>query len=167
MGVALPSGGYALKAGQGDVWWFLGHRVTFKAAGSQTRNGLVILEVDAPAGYAPPNHIHSNDDEAFYVLEGSLAVACGPQTWEVGPGGFAMLPRQIPHGLKAGPNGCRFLVFTTPAQFEHFVMEVGRRGQEPDRRDGPSAEDEMSRVRSAAPRYGIRLVRELTERPGA
>jgi quercetin dioxygenase-like cupin family protein len=158
MSVSLPSGGYALEAGQGDAWWFLGHRVTFKAAGSQTTNGMVILEVDAPAGYAPPTHMHSHEDEAFYMLEGSLTVTCGHQTWEVGPGGFAMLPRQIPHGLRAGPGGCRFLVFTTPAQFEHFVMEVGRRVQEPGGGDALSEEDEMSRVRAAAPRYGITLV---------
>ena len=158
MSVSLPSGGYALEAGQGDAWWFLGHRVTFKAAGSQTTNGMTVLEVDAPQGYAPPMHMHRDEDEAFYVLEGSLTVTCGEKMWEVRQGAFVMLPRQIPHGLRAGPDGCRFLVFTTPAQFEYFVMEVGSRAQEPGRAGSAPMEDDVSRLRSAAPRYGIMLM---------
>ena len=43
-------------------------------APEQTGNALALLELTLPKGSEPPPHIHSNEDEAFYVLNGEISV---------------------------------------------------------------------------------------------
>ena len=53
-----------------------------------------------PPGFASRYHIHHLEDEAFYVLEGDLAVVCDGRWIKAGPGAYVFGPREIPHGLK-------------------------------------------------------------------
>src|SRR5207247_11038144 len=64
---------YRLASGEGlaDVWWKTG-RVTVKVAGVETGNAFSQIEVDDPCGGGTPLHVHHNEDETFYVLEGEL-----------------------------------------------------------------------------------------------
>jgi quercetin dioxygenase-like cupin family protein len=57
-----------------------------------------------------PMHIHDDEEEAFYILEGQLRVSCGEQTWTVGRGDFVMLPRGIPHTCAVYFGGERTLI---------------------------------------------------------
>ncbi|MGZ4435364.1 MAG: cupin domain-containing protein [Trebonia sp.] len=42
-------------------------------------------------------HVHDEEDECFYVLDGHLLVQVGEERHDLGPGCFAWLPRQFPH----------------------------------------------------------------------
>jgi quercetin dioxygenase-like cupin family protein len=93
--------GYALAAGEGEGLWFLDGLMTVKAAGSDTRNAFTLIEAERQAGSGPAPHIHHDEEEAFYLLEGELTITCGEQTWTASPGAFALLPRGIPHSWRA------------------------------------------------------------------
>ena len=61
-----------LAAGEGRSIWVVGDRYTIKASGNDTGGAFAMIEAIVPHGNGPPPHIHSREDEAFYVLEGEL-----------------------------------------------------------------------------------------------
>jgi quercetin dioxygenase-like cupin family protein len=124
--VSFGEHGYALAAGEGEGLWFLDGLMTVKAGGADTRNAFTVIEAECPAGSGPQPHIHHDEEEAFYLLEGELSITCGEQTWTATPGAFALLPRGIQHSWRASAAGrARMLQITSPAQFERFAAEVG------------------------------------------
>lgn len=148
---------YHLGADEGEAWWFLDTLMTVKAAAPQTQGGFTLIEQRAPAGFGPPLHVHHDEEEAFYVLEGQLAVRCGEQDWTATEGSFVLLPRGVPHAFAVtGGRECRLLQITSPAKFEGFVAEAGRPAQsltlpEPARPDAPA-------LAQIAARYGNEIV---------
>ena len=54
-------------------------------------------EVGGNAGHA---HAHSNQEQAFYILEGKMEVTVGDDTYTAGPGDCVYLPRNVMHGHK-------------------------------------------------------------------
>src|SRR5260370_28260675 len=83
-------------------------------------DACVIAEWRDPGGppgpprlIAPP-HLHQSDDEAWYVLEGTLRVRVGQEVVEAGAGAAGFLPRGTPHPYSnPRPDPVRhFLVLT-------------------------------------------------------
>ena len=64
---------------------------------------LVLSRYDDPGGgYDPPRwmaplHVHHSDDEAWYVVEGELALLLGDDEVRVPAGGAALAPRGVRH----------------------------------------------------------------------
>ena len=50
-----------------------------------------------PDGISGDGHSHSNQEQAFYILEGAMEVTVGEETYEVGPGNCVLLPRNVFH----------------------------------------------------------------------
>ena len=72
-----------------------------------------------------PLHVHANEDELFYILEGEHVVQCGEDEFRLGPGGTAFLPRGVPHSQRRVETGVgRLLALTSPAGFEGFFREL-------------------------------------------
>ncbi len=62
-----------------------------------------------------PLHLHHNDDEAWYVLEGKLHVRIGTEIKEVGAGSAVLVPHGTPHTYRnPGPDPVRYLLMMTP-----------------------------------------------------
>jgi mannose-6-phosphate isomerase-like protein (cupin superfamily) len=64
---------------------------------------------------APP-HVHHSDDEAWYVLEGTLRFKLGDETFEAGPGSAVLAPKGVPHAYGNARLGqpARYLLVMTP-----------------------------------------------------
>ena len=155
--MALGPGHYTLTTDGGDAIWFLSSLITVKAASAQTGNAFAVVEITNPAGYAPPPHIHHREDEALYILQGTLTGFCGDQRWEAAPGSFIWLPRGIAHGLTVDAGGpATYLTISAPAGFERFVRAVG----EPARSLTlpPSAAPNREKLQAAAAEFGIEFV---------
>jgi quercetin dioxygenase-like cupin family protein len=45
----------------------------------------------------PPLHVHDDQDDTFFVLDGVLTVQVGDKVFDLGPGDFASVPPGIPH----------------------------------------------------------------------
>ena len=62
-----------------------------------------------------PLHSHNQDDEAWYVLEGTLAVRRGDELLEVPAGSAVVVPHGVSHTWwNAGPGRVRYLLIMTP-----------------------------------------------------
>ena len=119
--------GYALANNEGEAFWLLGMLQTVKIGRSDSNGGYGMLEVVVPEGHGSPWHVHPEEDEWFYVLEGNLTVYVGDTRIDLATGGFAFGPKGVPHTfIGAGPNPTRMLVGFSPMQFEGFMREVGQ-----------------------------------------
>src|SRR5215210_9159306 len=65
---------YALGSEDGEALWFFGTLATFKATAEQTGGRFALVEQAATRGMATPLHVHREDDESFYVIEGEITV---------------------------------------------------------------------------------------------
>jgi quercetin dioxygenase-like cupin family protein len=75
------SRGGVLSAGQGRSLWFQGNLMTIKVAGEHTDDAVAVVEGTFRAGHGPPLHVHRNEDELFYILDGQMLVACDGRTF--------------------------------------------------------------------------------------
>lgn len=83
--------GYILRPGE----HVSGEAADVKASASSTGGVLTLIESHTDGG--APLHVHSREDECFYVLEGRLMVRCGDEQFDAGPSSFVFLPRGVPH----------------------------------------------------------------------
>src|ERR1043166_545834 len=118
--------GYALHENEGEAFWLLGMLQTIKISREETGGAYGLIEVVVPAGLGSPWHVHPEEDEWFYVLEGNLTFYVGDARVDLTAGGFAFGPKGVPHTfIGAGPDPARVLVGFAPMQFEGFLREVG------------------------------------------
>lgn len=150
--------GHSIAAGEGERIWIVGDTMTLKATGESTGGSLVLLENLTAPGGGPPPHIHTREDEFFYVLDGTFTVRIGDELHSLGPGGYAYVPRGTVHNFRnTADTPSRLLVGFTPAGMEGFFRDSGR----PATDDGPAPsvdEDEIARTMAAAPKYGVEAV---------
>lgn len=92
-------------------------------APQQTQNQFALLEFDLPKGAEPPPHIHQLEDEAFYVVEGQLAVSIADEVTALEPGAGIFAPRGIAHSFRILSPTARFLNLISPGSLWHYFME--------------------------------------------
>lgn len=148
-----------VPAGSGPAFWGPGERMTFLATGEDTGGALFLAEIEVAPGGGTLPHIHSREDEAFHVLEGSLTIHVGGNTITASAGDFAFLPRGIAHSFKNTSDGCaKAQVLTTPAGLEVFFAEVFDPATDRLARPPAQSKDLISRAMAAAPKYGLELL---------
>lgn len=99
----------------------VGGPLTFKARGEQTGGSLTAFENTLAPKDGPPLHRHRNEDEAWYVLEGTLRFCLDSQIVSAPVGTFVFVPRGVPHCFQnVGDEPARILVIFTPSGMERF-----------------------------------------------
>jgi mannose-6-phosphate isomerase-like protein (cupin superfamily) len=73
---------------------------------------------------ATPLHLHTRYEERLAIVEGTCTVWLGPETLELKPGDFVTIPLNVPHAVKAGPEGCRSYLVTSPAGFAELIART-------------------------------------------
>src|SRR3954447_5567186 len=141
-----------------DSYWFLDTLVRVRAAGEDTGGRYGVVESVAPSGHQPPPHVHHEDDEGFYVLEGEITVYVGDDATVLRSGEFINAPRGVAHTFRvSGPEPARMLVTSAPARFDAFVRELG----EPAAREELPVLDappDVERLVATAARHGVEIL---------
>jgi mannose-6-phosphate isomerase-like protein (cupin superfamily) len=101
--------------------------VSVKLPASAAHDGRVsAAEFWMPAQFGPPLHIHHREDELLQIIEGSVRIVCADTDVTLGPGGFAYLPRGVPHTFWVqGEQPARMLAIFTPGGVEQMFTESG------------------------------------------
>lgn len=112
--------------GEGEQMWFAGGGVfTWKATAAETAEAFILLEDRMVRGKCTPMHVHPNQDESLYVLEGELLVDLEGERYRVGEGGFVLAPRGVAHAFMVTSESARVLALQTPGTGESFYREAG------------------------------------------
>jgi len=148
-----------LEPGEGDAFSAVGDVYRNLALGQQTGGVYTLHEIRVSPNNGPPPHIHSREDESFFVLEGEVDFQVGDEKITARPGTFIQGPRGIAHSFKNNTQRpARLLVFVTPAGFENFVHEFARPVASFDSAAIPATKDEVDKLLAAAPKYGIEIL---------
>jgi len=113
--------------GAGRTFGMLGTTMRLIAPASDTGGRYTVLEQVTPPGWGPPRHIHSREDEIFYILEGTYDLHVGDEHRTVSAGASAVLPRNVPHGFRnvASTPG-RLLCVIAPGGLEEYFLAVAK-----------------------------------------
>jgi quercetin dioxygenase-like cupin family protein len=114
----------ASAEGLADVWWKSG-RVTVKAGGAGADHAFSQIETDDPRGSGPPLHVHHNEDETFYVLDGEVTFLVGEERIDLAVGDYLFAPRGIAHAYVVRSERARMLVTASPGGIEQVFVSLG------------------------------------------
>ncbi len=149
----------ALRRDEGEALWFLTSLAMIRSSAETTDGKVAVIEHLSPPGPGSPLHVHSREDEWFYVIEGELTFWVGGKVIEAPAGTFVYGPRGIPHTFViSSEQPARFLLVTEPAGFEKFVRAVGRPADELTVPPRPSAPPDPAPLIAAAAEQGIEIL---------
>jgi len=124
--------------------------IDVKASALDTNGGLCVTEtIDVEEG-GPARHLHHEQEEWFYVVEGEHVIEVGDVRYELGPGDSVLAPREVAHvWAHVGEGTGRLIGALQPAgRIEAFFDELAKLGSSPQR-------EELSRAFSS---HGMELV---------
>ncbi len=119
---------------------------------SQDTGGAFSLHSGTMApGAGAPLHVHTREDETFYVLAGEVEAIAGDERQALRSGDCIFLPREVPHRLQnVSSEPAQVLMLIQPAGLEEFFEEVERLSK-----SGPPQPEAL---RDLTARFGIRPV---------
>ena len=159
--MADSTGAYLHQPEKGEFRWMGETSTCFLATGEQTAGTFTLVDERAKRGECVPLHLHRDDMESFYVVEGEVTFYIGDQPGvRAGAGSFAQLPGGTVHGFRIESETARYLIFTTPrhGQFYRAITLPSRPGGLP-----PLESIDGSQIEKACEEYGIEFVGPLPE----
>jgi quercetin dioxygenase-like cupin family protein len=136
----------------GDVYRFL-------ATGEDTNGTYALWEALVPPGGGPPPHVHSREEEGFYVLEGEITFTVNGEMVVATAGTFANMPVGTPHSFKnESDKPARMLISVAPAGLEEMFFEVGVPVEQGATTAPPPSKEEIEKLLAVAPKYGIEIL---------
>jgi mannose-6-phosphate isomerase-like protein (cupin superfamily) len=118
----MRDGATVFEAGEGTLLSARGSAMFFKATHASTNGAFSLMERTLPPGARkPPPHIHTNCEEAFYVLDGEVEFAVGTEVVIGRRDSFVLVPGGVAHTFgNAGAAQARLLVIHAPAMDAYF-----------------------------------------------
>lgn len=97
-------------------------RISFKISTQETGGNFFLFEHSNLLPGGPPLHLHYNQEEWFYVIEGEVLIQVGEQRFQLKPGDSLFAPRKVPHAFTAvGATPAKMHVGYSPAdKIEQF-----------------------------------------------
>jgi quercetin dioxygenase-like cupin family protein len=146
------------RPGEGRSIAVVGDIYRFLAVGDDTNGKYALWEAIVPPGAGPPPHVHSREEEGFYVLEGELTLVIGDQRVVATAGTFANMAVGAVHSFKNETDRpARMLISVAPAGLEQMFLEIGQPVPEGTQSAALPTSEEIEKFFSVAHRYGIEI----------
>jgi mannose-6-phosphate isomerase-like protein (cupin superfamily) len=145
----MTAKGYVNLPGDGEAYWAVGAKGTIK--------GPNVYELENPPGWDIPLHVHDDEDEVHYYLEGEVVITCGDDEFKGEPGTLAFLPKGVPHALRFSESGRGRWLWISPTNRDDLLREAGVPTSEPE----PAEEDlDMERILGIFEKNGMRFLEQ-------
>jgi DNA-binding transcriptional MerR regulator len=97
-----------------------------KVSGKDTAGAMCVFEFTGAAG--GPKHLHQNQDEWIYIIDGSVDFEIGKKRLRAGAGESVFIPRKVPHAWAClnGEPAKLINVYQPALSIEEFFREVGK-----------------------------------------
>jgi quercetin dioxygenase-like cupin family protein len=153
----MPASSGRRVAVVGDIYRFL-------ATGNETAGKYALIDATVPPGGGPPMHVHSREEEGFYVLEGAITFRVKEEDGSVKamvatPGMSVHLAPGSKHAFRNESEvPARMLILLAPAGLEEMFLEVGVELTDADSTARPPTHAEIERLLAIAPKYGVEIL---------
>jgi quercetin dioxygenase-like cupin family protein len=145
----------------GRSYWGPGDVYTFLVTGAESGGSYFAMEALVPPGGGPPPHVHRNEDETFYILEGECSIRLDDEAITAGAGDFVNIPRGRVHCFRnEGATPMRMILTFSPSGIEKFFEETLEPALDLTQAPPDNIEEVAARYVAAAPRYGIEFLIE-------
>jgi quercetin dioxygenase-like cupin family protein len=101
--------------------WFMNAYIKIHLSRRDSAAKVTMMEHLMAEGFAVPLHVHNDEDETFYILEGRFRFAVEDRITELGAGQSLHVPGGTVHAFRVISPTARFLTVTTGA-FEDMVV---------------------------------------------
>ena len=136
----------------GDVYRFL-------VTGEETSGKYAMWEAIVPPGGGPPPHVHSREEEGFYILEGEITFTVNGEKVVATAGMFANMPVGTPHSFKNESGRlAKMLITVAPAGLEKMFFEVGTPLADGATTALPPTKETIEKLLSVAENYGVEIL---------
>ena len=119
----------AVPNGEGDHRFFLNHLATVKVGAGDAASQMSAVQFTAPRGFGPPLHVHTEEDEIMYVIDGRIRLDVSDEAVYAETGTVVSLPHGVPHVFQVESTTARFLTVTSgrnaSPSFDRFVSALG------------------------------------------
>ena len=146
------------KPGEGRTIAVVGDVYRFLATGDDTNGKYSLWEAIVPSGGGPPPHVHSREEEGFYILKGEITFQIGEERVVATVGMFTNMPVGTPHSFKnESDQPAKMLISVAPAGLEQMFFECGVPVAQGATTAPPPHKAEIEKLLEIAPRYGIEI----------
>lgn len=111
---------FARGANTETTRFYMGSLMSFLVKSIETEKSFCLLEYRSQPGNEPPPHLHFDQDEALYLLEGELEVYCLGQVKTARAGEAVFLPRHQAHAWYVLSPTVRMLILTQPGGLDEY-----------------------------------------------
>ena len=131
--------GFKITAGEGRIHGHIqlkgvnANMLDVKISGSDTNGDLAIFEqTSLSQGKGTPLHVHPNQDEIFYVVDGAYKFLVGDAKYDLKIGDSIFLPRNVPHAWTQVAEKGKMIVVLQPAgKLESFFVTMAGMDHQP------------------------------------
>ena len=147
------------KPGEGRTVAVVGDVYRFLAMGEDTNGKYAMWEALVPPGGGPPPHVHSREEESFFILDGEITFTIDGKPLVATAGMFANMPVGVPHSFKnESGKPAKMLISVAPAGLEKMFFEVGVPLAEGATTALPPSKEEIEKLLKLAPNYGVQIL---------
>jgi|SRR5579871_420266 len=146
------------KPSEGGTIAVVGDVYRFLATGEDTDGKYALFEAIVPPGGGPPPHVHSREEEGFYILDGEITFTIDSKPLIATAGMFANMPVGTPHSFKnESDRPAKMLISVAPAGLEKMFFEFGVSVPQGATTAPPPTKEEIEKLLEIAPKYGIEI----------
>ena len=147
-------------ADTGPMFLGPGDTYTFLATTKETDGAYFVMEGLVPPDGGPPPHIHHNQDETFYIVEGQIEILLGDQVYEAKGGDFVHVSKGIPHRFinRSHTPTKMVLTFVPAGDIEEFFRESFKETTDRHAPTEPLTDAFIQRLLEAAERHDIEIL---------
>jgi quercetin dioxygenase-like cupin family protein len=151
-GGVFPDGGRSV--------WLMGMLITFKAVSQESGGAYSVYVATIPANTGAPPHIHHQESEAFYMLEGELDFIAGERAVRAASGDFLHVEKGVIHGYtNPGPAIARYVGIVTPGGLhEQLFAALGEEATSETLPPPPSGPPDIAGLIELASKYHTELL---------
>ena len=142
--------------GPGDLY-------TILASSAETEGDYIALEALVPPAGGPPPHIHHDQIETFFILEGEMDIMVDGQVNQAKVGDFVHVSKNTPHNFtnRSGKTTKMLFTFVPAGDIEEFFRESFRETMDRNPPLEPLTDAFIQRMLASANRHDIEILPAL------
>ena len=148
-----------LQPTEGELIDVAGDRYRFLATRESTAGTYAIWEATVPPGGGPPPHLHTREEEGFYVIDGEVTIHVDGQKVTATPGSFVNMPVGSAHWFRNETDRtAKLLILAAPGGLEEFFQKIGQHVDDPASPIHPIDDELKGRISQSAPEFGLEIM---------